>query len=206
MSSRVNELDALRQEAQELLRQFNKKRSIIKHCTKAPNLNVSGVLQEVVSLSECIEANCPKNAEAYIEASKSLTNGTTDTALAIISDITSSAYTEIKQREDSLKKELDEIQAVEEDLNDSVSRAEKIEKKIAPILADVDVQRSQMGASLEKARGDAENTKNEVARATKAYENAKNKVADKRRVNQNIITGLGDWFSRSTVSDTSCGI
>jgi predicted nucleic acid-binding Zn-ribbon protein len=200
MSSKVDELDTVRQEAQEILRQFSVKRSVIKHCTKAPNLNVAGVLQKVLALSECIESTCLKDAEAYIEHSKSLTNGATDAALSKISDLTSAAYTEIKQREDGLKKELNAIQDVEESLNDFVSRAEKIEKSIAPIRAAVDKERLEVGASLQKARTDAENAKLVVGRARTAYENAENHYAEKRRVNKDLISGLGDWFSRSDVS------
>ena len=200
MSSKVEELDAVRQQAQEILRQFNVKRSAIKNCMEAPNLNVTGVLQKVLALSECIGSTCLKDAEAYIEHSKYLTDGTADAALSKISDLASAAYTEIKQREDSLKKELDAIQDVEESLNDFVAHAERIEKNIAPIRAAVDKERLSVGTSLQKARIDAENAKLEVGKARVAYENANTNYAEKRRVNRDLISGLGDWFTRSDVS------
>ncbi len=200
MSSTVDELNEARQQAQDILRQFNVKRSAIKNCMKPPNLNVAGVLQKVLALSECIGSTCLEDAEAYIEHSKYLTNGAADAALSKLGELTSAAYTEIKQREDSLKKELDATQDLEESLNDLVARAERIEKAIAPIWAAVDKERSAVGTSLLQARTDAENAKREIEKARAAYEKAEKNYAEKRRVNKDLASGLSDWFSRSDVS------
>lgn len=163
-------------------------------------MNVAGVLQKVLALSECIGSTCLKDAEAYIEHSKDLTNDAADAALSKLGELTTAAYTEIKQREDSLKKELDATQDLEESLNDLVARAERIEKAIAPIRAAVDKERSAVGTSLLQARTDVENAKREIEKARAVYEKAENDYAEKRRVNKDLASGLSDWFSRSDVS------
>lgn len=206
MSINVSELEAAGQRAQDLFQQFNADRDNIAKCTKPTRLNVTGVILKVVTLSECIGSICPMDAAAYLGHSEALVNGTVDAGLNRLTELTTTIFSDTKRCETNLQTDLDTTQKLEERVNDFIARAEMIEKDISPLIAAVETEKTEMSLQFLKAKNEAETAKAEVESAESAYQEALRNHAEKRRVNDNLISGLGDWFSRSdaSIQPSSC--
>lgn len=183
-------LEEAKEDGFRLRRRFRKLRREALAANQPANLDITGVLNEVVTLTEKINTLCLKDTLAYLENQKQLKDGQVDATLQQLEQLTSGIYQKMESREASIAKRLTSSQKTESDFNELTDDMQELEKRVVPLRKALEEQHAQQLQDAEKSRKDAEEKAKYAKAAQELLQQQQRDLEDKRRVNSSFWDGL----------------
>jgi hypothetical protein len=193
------ELDSLRSRSKNIHKECEAKSAILASSLELHSVDVAGALQKVLGLTLLVTELCLKDDAEYIKHAIALQDGQVDEALLKLKDTCHDAYEEIKDREARFhlmqKQVLDNYAA----FTNLVGRMEGLQQRGDLAQEKILAARKWWEAERVRRRELLATEMREYEEEVAAYNEKQRKIENKYRVNSNLFTGIGDFFSRSDV-------
>lgn len=190
MADIETKLEEAKEDGFRLRRRFRKLRREALAANRPANLDITGILNEVVALTEKINTLCLKDRLAYLENQRQLKDGQIDATLQQLEQLTSGIYQMMESREERITKRLTSSQKTESDFNELTDDMQELEKRVVPLRKALEEQHAQELQDAEKSRKDAEEKAKYAKAAQKLLQQQQRDMEDKRRVNSSFWDGL----------------
>ena len=164
----------------------------------SPAFNITGALKKVLVLAQLVSEICLKDSSAYFDHIKQLNRGP-DEALNTLRDCCRKAYAEIAQREAQFKQRQSEVLKAYVQVRDFIGRFEALQKETAKVLSVAAVKNKSAIEEFKERKAVFTAGEGALREQTWKVKKMQGDMKEKYRVNDNLLTGLNDWFSRKDV-------